>query len=73
VLVARVMALSREKAHDYIVYQNVKVNHKICENPSQICKINDIISIRKLGRVKIFDVVGSTKKEKIVLSIGILR
>ncbi|HOI46965.1 MAG TPA: YlmH/Sll1252 family protein [Bacilli bacterium] len=72
-IVARVAHLSREKAQIIIKEQLVKCNHKISENPSQIVKINDIISIRKFGRVKVFGVIGQTKKDRIVLSIGTLR
>jgi len=72
-IVARVMPASREKSQIHILNQLVKINHKICENPSQICRINDIISIRTVGRVTLLSEVQKTKKGNIVLEIGILR
>ena len=72
-IVAQVMNVSRNDASKHIMMKNVKINHKICEKTSQICKINDIISIRKYGRVVLLDIKRVTRKERIVLSIGIWR
>lgn len=72
-IVSEVLKCSRKDASDHILVKNVKINHKICEKTSQTCKINDIISVRKFGRIVLLEVKRVTKKDRIVLTIGIWR
>lgn len=72
-IVSEVMKCSRSDASEHIMLKNVKINHKLCEKTSHLCKINDIISVRKFGRIVLLEVKRMTKKDRIVLTIGIWR
>lgn len=61
--------LSREKAKQYIILKNVKINGVINCNPDYIVKIDDLISIHRYGRLIIKEEVNKTKKEKYVLKV----
>lgn len=61
--------LSREKAKQYIILKNVKINGVINCNPDYIVKIDDLISIHRYGRLIIKEEVKKTKKEKYVLKV----
>lgn len=61
--------LSREKAKQYIILKNVKINGIINCNPDYIVKIDDLISIHKYGRLIIKEEVNKTKKDKYVLRV----
>lgn len=61
--------ISRSKISSYIKSNKVFLNYIECDNISKIIKFGDIITIRGLGRIKIGEVLGSTKKERIVLEI----
>ena len=61
--------LSREKAKQYIILKNVKINGVINCNPDYIVKIDDLISIHKYGRLIIKEEVNKTKKDKYVLRV----
>ena len=68
-LVSKVTNLSREKAKSYINAKMVRVNGAINSNNDYIIKPSDVISITKFGRVIIGDVLGTSKKDKIILEI----
>lgn len=69
-IVSERCALSREKAKQYIILKNVKVNGIINSNPDYIVKINDLISIHRYGRLIIKEEIKKTKKDKYVLKIN---
>lgn len=68
-LVSKVTNLSREKAKSYISGKFVRVNGVINTNNDYVIKINDVISITKFGRVIVDEVLGTSKKDKIILKI----
>lgn len=61
--------LSREKAKQYVILKNVKVNGNININPDYIVKINDLISIHRYGRIIIKEEIRKTKKDKIIIKV----
>lgn len=62
-------SLSREKAKQYIILKNVKINGIINVNPDYIVKIDDLISIHRFGRLIIKEEVKKTKKDKYILRV----
>lgn len=61
VMISSLFSVSRSKAKEYILNNFVKVNHKEVEQTDFLCHNNDIISLRKYGRVKILDLHKRTK------------
>lgn len=68
-VVSKTTNLSREKSKDYINAKYVRVNGAINTNNDYNIKVGDIISILKYGRIIIDEVVGASKKDKIILKI----
>lgn len=68
-VIASCLKLSRNDACEKIKNQMIMVNHVVCENVHYLCKDNDLISIRKYGRIKIIECLHETKKERLVLQI----
>lgn len=68
-IVARTTKLSRGNAQDLIKQKMVSINGKIENDIDYICKIDDIISIRKYGRIIIKEQLKTTKKDNLVLKI----
>lgn len=69
-VISSVHFLSRQKSLSLIQQGLVKVNWTTIENPSFICEMGDIISVRSFGRTKIIQIDGKTKKEKWRLTMG---
>lgn len=65
-----VFNISRGKISDYIKGEKVFLNFAIETSSSKNVKENDIITLRGMGRIKILNVVGRTKKDKIILNIA---
>lgn len=70
-VVAKVMNTSRNNAQDIIREKRVFVNYVECTKDTYTCKINDILSIRKWGRIKILEMVKTTKKDRLLIKIGV--
>ena len=68
-VVSKVTNLSREKAKAYIGAKLVRVNGLINANNDYYVKTGDVISITKFGRVIVDEVLGTSKKDKIILKI----
>lgn len=68
-IVASIIRKSREKSKERIVSGLVNVNYHLIEQCDYICKINDIISLKKIGRYIIKDIQINKKSGKIILSI----
>lgn len=60
--------IPRVKVKSYISSGFVKVNHKVVEEGSFLCNNNDMISVRKHGRVKLVDEKRETKQGNHVVS-----
>lgn len=71
VILSEIYQLSRSKIVPLIETKKVKVNWKIIEQPSFQVQTGDYLSVRGLGRSKLVDVLGKTKKDKWRLEIGL--
>lgn len=70
-IIARTLNLSRNKAVEMIEKKLVQINHLETDNPSYILKENDLISIRHFGRIKMLEVVHTTKKDRLIIKISV--
>lgn len=70
-IISHAINVSRGVSLEMISKGLVFVNHSECKNNSYQCKISDIISIRKYGRIEILSNSRTTKKNKLVLEISI--
>ncbi len=70
-IVAKGTNVSRNKAVEMIESGQVAINHLVISSITHKCAINDIISIRKFGRIRIIENVKTTKKDRLVIKIGV--
>jgi RNA-binding protein YlmH len=68
-IVAKAYNLSRNSVKDLILSGHVKVNHQVMTNFSYIADENDLISLRKHGRVQLAGIVGESRKGNVILKI----
>ncbi len=61
--------LSRSKVSDYIQAEKVFVNWTVTQSQTKILAVGDMITLRGVGRVKLIDIVGKSKKDKFVIQI----
>lgn len=71
VVIAGVYNFSRNAVKEYFLNRKVFVNSTLCENFSYILKAGDVISVRGKGRFVFNEILGSTKKNKNVISIKV--
>lgn len=71
VIVSAVYNFSRSAVKELFNARKIYVNSRLCENFSYIPKESDIISVRGKGRFVYNGVLGSTKKNRLILSVGI--
>jgi len=62
--------ISRTKIVEPIRAGRCRVNWKVEENPSAALQAGDVVSMKGLGRFKVLDVEGMTKKGRFRVSIG---
>ncbi|MEG0255795.1 MAG: RNA-binding protein [Vagococcus sp.] len=72
-IISSVYNISRQRAKQVVESKRVKVNWVETERVDYVVDYLDIISVRKLGRIQIMEQQGKTKKDKIRLSIRVLR
>ena len=70
-VVAKAINCGRSEAVDLINSGLVLINHKECLNISHTVKENDLLSIRKFGRVEILEIVGLSKKNRTIVKISL--
>jgi RNA-binding protein YlmH len=63
--------LSRTKAAELITAGRVNVNHQLCEQPAKELCEGSLLSVRGMGRAKLLEVGGMSKKGRIFIRIGI--
>lgn len=73
VLVSAVYNFSRSAVKELFTAGKIYVNSRLCENFSYIPKENDIISVRGYGRFVYNEVLGSTKKNRLIISVGVYK
>ena len=62
--------ISRKLSQDFIQAEKVNVNWNLIGNPSFVLKEGDILSLRGYGKIKLLEVKGKTRKDRISLMIG---
>jgi RNA-binding protein YlmH len=65
--------LSRKSALELIKKQYVKVNYKVVEEAKFLLQENDMLSVRGKGRSKLVSVNGKTKKDKLKITMAVLK
>ncbi len=73
VIVSAVYNFSRSSVKELFNERKIYVNSRLCENFSHIPKENDIISVRGYGRFIYYGPLGSTRKNRLILSVGIYK
>lgn len=71
VILSEVYKMSRSKITPFIDNNRVKVNWKVVEQASYQLQSGDFLSVRGLGRSKIIDILGKTKKDKWRINVGL--
>ena len=51
----------------------VQLNWMIDEKADTLIALNDVISVRKYGRIKLVDILGKTKKDKLKIQLDIIK
>lgn len=70
-VVAKAINRGRSEAVDLINSGLVLINHKECLNISHTVKENDLLSIRKFGRIEILEIMGLSKKNRTIVKISV--
>jgi RNA-binding protein YlmH len=65
-LVAAAFGLSRSKAVPLITAQRVEVNYELVMDPSFMVETGAMLSVRGLGRARVVDLPGETKKGRLI-------
>ncbi|MDE6111620.1 MAG: hypothetical protein K2F65_06870 [Eubacterium sp.] len=73
VIVSGVYNFSRSAVKELFITRKIYVNSRLCENFSYIPKEKDIISVRGKGRFVYNGVLGKTKKNRNVISVGVYK
>ena len=73
VTLAAAFNISRQKAQSMIQQGIAKVNWEKVEQASFECREGDIMSVRGLGRCKLMEINGKTRKDKFRIKIGLLK
>lgn len=73
VILASVIGVSRNEINKYFDEKKVLINHQVCMNKHYECKIEDLISVRKFGRIAINEDIKTTKKNNLVIKVKIWR
>lgn len=69
VIISKLACTSRKMTQEILDHNYVLVNYQEENKGSYLLKNDDILSIRKVGKFKIGNIVASTKKNKIILEI----
>lgn len=70
VIIAASYNLSRSEALEFITNGLVFVNHILNQNPSHVVKLNDELSVRHKGRVKLTSIGNETKSGRITVTLA---
>ena len=73
VIVSAVYNFSRSAVKELFIARKIYVNSRLCENFSYTPKENDIISVRGKGRFVYNGVLGTTKKSRNIISVGVYK
>jgi len=70
-VLAAAFGLSRSKSSELITAGNVKLNHIPCVHPDKELSEGALLSVHRLGRAKLLDVGGTSRKGRIFVRIGL--
>ena len=70
-VICAVFHLSRSGAKSLLLQDKIFVNHKITENGSHILKDGDTVSLRGYGKFEVNEVLRNTKKNRLVVKVGV--
>lgn len=65
--------LSRGKTSELIKGEKAYLNWKNEASPSKLVCENDTVTLRGYGRIKLLKIIGTTKKDRILINIGIYK
>ena len=65
--------ISRKNAVEFVKKGHVKLNYKVVDEPGFQVQENDMISLRGKGRSKLSHIGGKTRKDRIRISIAVLK
>ena len=68
-VIAKVIHTSRDNIKELIKDKKIMLNYDILNNNAKLLQINDIFSIRKIGKYKFDSIISSTKKDNLVIKI----
>ncbi len=68
-IIAKTYFMSRDLVKEFINSEFVKLNHELIKDGSKIAKENDLISVRKKGRIKLISVLGKSKSGNLILKV----
>lgn len=69
-VLSKMYNLSRSDTKDMVMDGFVKINHEVALNPTVMLQLNDVLSIKHKGRMKLLKIEGKTKKNKIRIILG---
>ena len=72
-IVTTAFSISRHRAKELIEHRQVQLNWMIDEKADTIIARNDVISVRKYGRIKLVEVLGKTKKDKLKTQLDLIK
>ncbi|MCF6514861.1 RNA-binding protein [Lactobacillus sp. S2-2] len=73
VVISNAFNLSRKIAKDLITHDQVKLNWFAINKPNEELKLNDVISVRGCGRVRVNSYEGQSKKGKLKSKLDIIK
>ena len=63
--------LSRSKTAEFIAANKVSINHLPCIQPTKELIEGDLLSVRGLGRARLLEIGGTSRKGRVFLQIGV--
>jgi RNA-binding protein YlmH len=69
-ILATAFGLSRGKAVELIEANRVSLDHQPCTQPSKTLKEGAVLSVRGIGRAKLLEVGGVSKKGRTFVRVG---
>ena len=70
-VISSALKISRNDACKMITTGLVRINHVECLDIDKKINVSDMLSIRKYGRITILEIVKTTRKDRLVVKIGV--
>lgn len=71
-VVAHVFSISRTRAKELVEHSHVRLNFATQDRPDGELAVHDIVSVRGYGRLRVDEVLGSTKKDKLRVRFSVI-